>query len=445
MTKLRFKPMVYLAIINILSFFILFLYTEAKEEKLVYIGVALAGVNIAVYAILYYFEIGDTYLFLTSAMLVSIGLVMLYRIGLVPLSMYHNLGYTGIRQSDIYSFEAANKQFIWFCIGIFCYLITALCFGRFKFWNRLYVAYIAACFGIIVVTFLLAPEINGARNWLFIGPVSIQTSEIVKIVYCLALACGFSRIPTDLKKDKRQRICGIPKDELMLCIFAYSTMGALMIAQKEWGTALLMFFIYFGMTFVYRTNKLLKFINFAGIVMVILFGYAFLTSDIGQRYAGHITVRIDAWLDPWKDPANVGYQATHGLMAIANGGYFGTGLGLGFPYVVPSSFNDFIFTSICEEMGIFTGIAIILLYFLLVYRGVKVAIKSDNEFLKAVCMALVLSLGFQTFLIVGGVINLIPLTGITLPFISSGGSSMLVSYIMLGILTSFSFVGKKVK
>ena len=85
------------------------------------------------------------------------------------------------------------------------------------------------------------------------------------------------------------------------------------------------------------------------------------------------------------------------------------------------------------------------MYFLLVYRGVKVAIKSDNEFLKAVCMALVLSLGFQTFLIVGGVINLIPLTGITLPFVSSGGSSMLVSYIMLGILTSFSFVGKKTK
>ena len=254
------------------------------------------------------------------------------------------------------------------------------------------------------------------------------------------------KLPINPKKDKRPRVYGIPKDELYLCIFAYVCMGALMLVQREWGTALLLFLIYFAMTFVYRTNKLLKFVNVAGILAVVIFGYVIFTSDVGKSLAEHISYRFEAWLDPWKDPRGKGgYQVIQGIMSMTNGGYFGTGLGLGAPYVVPANHNDFIFTSICEEMGMFTGIAVILLYFILTYRGTKVAIKSENEFLKASCLALVLSLGFQTFLIVGGVIKPIPLTGITLPFVSSGGSSMLVSYVMLGIITAFSFAGKKAK
>ena len=443
MTKTRFRPMVYLSIFNILSFFMLFLYTDAKETNLVYIGLILAFVNITVYAILYYFEIGDTYLFLTSSMLVSIGIIMLYRIGYEPVESFLELdlpeNYKG------FYLKNAHMHLIWFIIGIIVYLITTLAFGKFHFWDKLFIPYIVMCFLILGVTAIFGTVINGAKNWIFIGPISIQTSEVIKIFFCLALGCFFSKIPTDPKKDNRSRIIGIPKDELFLCIFAYVCMGALMLVQREWGTALLLFLIYFAMTLVYRTNKLLKFINFGGILVVVIFGYIIFTSDIGKSIAGHISGRFEAWMDPWKNPGGNGYQATQGLMAIASGGYFGTGLGLGIPYIVPASHNDFIFTSICEEMGIFTGIAVILLYFILTYRGTKVAIKSENQFLRASCLALVLSLGFQTFLIVGGVINLIPLTGITLPFVSYGGSSMVASYVMLGIITAFSFAEKKRK
>ena len=444
MTSIRFRPMVYLTIINILSFFILFLYTEAQETKLVYIGVSLAVVNLIVYSVLYFFEIGDTYLFLTSSLLVSIGLIMLYRLGIEPVESFELLNLPKSRK-DFYISDA-DKQLVWFGIGVIAYLVTVILFGKFRFWEKLFIPYVVMCFAILAVTAVFATPIQGAKNWIFIGPISIQTSEIIKIFYCLALGCFFSKIPTDPKKDERPRFMGIPKDELYLCVFAYVCMGALMLVQREWGTALLLFLIYFSMTLIYRTNNFLKFINIAGILVVVIFGYIIFTSEIGKNLAEHISYRFEAWLDPWKDPQGKGgYQVIQGLMSMTNGGYFGTGLGLGTPYAVPAHHNDFVFNSICEEMGMFTGFAVILLYFILTYRGTKVAIKSENEFLKAACLALVLSLGFQTFLIVGGVIKLIPLTGITLPFVSSGGSSMLVSYVMLGIITAFSFAGKKTK
>jgi len=152
---------------------------------------------------------------------------------------------------------------------------------------------------------------------------------------------------------------------------------------------------------------------------------------------------VEIWKNPWNDPLGKGYQIVQSLIAIVSGGYFGLGLGLGSPNLIPFANSDFIFAAICEEMGIFTGIAVILLYFLLTYRGVKTAMKCENEFLKAACMALVLCFGFQTFIIVGGVIKLIPLTGITLPFVSYGGSSMISSFIILGVITAFSFAEKK--
>ena len=191
------------------------------------------------------------------------------------------------------------------------------------------------------------------------------------------------------------------------------------------------------MCFVYKTSNLLKLINIGGILFVGLVGFFFL--------ADHIGVRVSVWQDPWQDPTGGGYQIIQSLISIASGGYFGTGLGNGMPTSVPFSQTDFIFAAICEEMGMFTGFAIILLYFLITYRGIKIALKSTNEYLKAACLSLVIAIGFQTFIIIGGVIKLIPLTGITLPFVSYGGSSMLASFIMLGIITSVSFPEKKTR
>jgi len=196
----------------------------------------------------------------------------------------------------------------------------------------------------------------------------------------------------------------------------------------------LFFLMYFTMLILYDAQAKLLILNGTLAIVGALGGY-FLTP--------HIKVRVSTWLDPWADAGNRGFQITQSLFAITSGGPFGTGLGNGNPYFIPEVHSDFIFAAICEEMGVFIGIAIILIYFIFSYRGFKIALGARNEFLRALTFALTISFAFQTFIIVGGVIKLIPLTGITLPFVSYGGSSMVSCFLMLGILTAVSFLEGK--
>lgn len=206
----------------------------------------------------------------------------------------------------------------------------------------------------------------------------------------------------------------------MLGFFAY---------QREFGTALLVFMVYLSFLYVFERDILFPLGNalLAGIGAAVAF-----------KFVHHLQVRLDTWLDPWSDIAGTGYQITQSLFAIGTGSFFGTGLGLGHPEYIPAVHTDFIFAAVCEETGIFGGIAIVLLFFLLVYRGIKIALRLQDRFTKAMAFGLTITLGFQTFIIIGGVIKLIPLTGITLPFISYGGSSLIASYIVLGILQALS-------
>ena len=426
MTKMRFRPMLYITLVNIIGFLMLFIYSGASDFTYMYSCLILCCINTLMYLLLYQLDWGDLYLFLTVSMLVSIGLIMLSRIDIA----------LKISGADG---DYASRQILWFMIGIAAYFVTVFIFGKISFWHRLKYFYMLATFGLIFATVIFGKEIKGSKNWIVIGSFSIQPSEIVKIVYCFCIGTFFSEMPAfdSKKKDVRPRILTIPIDEIILCIYVYATMGCLALFQKEWGTALLLFMIYFTMCFVYKSSNLLKLINICGIVLVGLVGF-FLLAD-------HIGVRVSAWQDPWKDASGGGYQIVQSLIAIASGGYFGTGLGNGMPNIVPFSQTDFIFSAICEEMGMFTGFAVILLYFLLTYRGIKITVKATNEYLKAVCLSLVISVGYQTFIIIGGCIKLIPLTGITLPFVSYGGSSMIVSFVMIGIITAVSFYGRKKK
>ena len=427
MTKIRFRPMFYITLVNIIGFLMLFIYSGAEDFSYMFACLTLCLINTAMYFILYHLDYGDLYLFLTTSMLVSIGIIMLSRIDIA----------LEAASSAVINSDYAKRQILWFVIGIVTYFITVVVFGRIKFWGKLKYLYMLICVLLFVATLVFGDEVNGSKNWIIIGNFSIQPSELIKIFYCLCISCFFSSLPSfeSTKKDKRKRFLKIPIDEIVLCIFVYACMGALALFQKEWGTALLLFMIYFAMCFVYKTSNLLKLINIGGILFVGLVGFFFL--------ADHIGVRVSVWKDPWQDPSGGGYQIIQSLISISSGGYFGTGLGNGMPTAVPFSQTDFIFAAICEEMGMFTGFAIILLYFLITYRGIKISLKSTNEYLKAACLSLVIAIGFQTFIIIGGVIKLIPLTGITLPFVSYGGSSMVASFIMLGIITSVSFPEKK--
>ena len=159
---------------------------------------------------------------------------------------------------------------------------------------------------------------------------------------------------------------------------------------------------------------------------------------LGALLVPHIKVRIDVWLDPWSDITGRGYQITQSLFAIGSGGFFGSGIGLGSPEYIPEVHSDFIFSAICEEFGLLGGVAVVMLYFILVYRGIRIAMQNNNAFYRCVAAGISALFGFQTFIILGGVIKLIPLTGITLPFISYGGSSLLISFSAVAVLEAIA-------
>jgi len=399
MSGAKNRPIFLIELINILGFLLLFMHTSFNPE-IVYTGFGVCILNLVVYKIISHFELGDTYMYLMVSMLVSIGLLMMFRL-------------------DVYR---GFLQMQWFIIGIVTMFAVYMIYRLVKKWDSLAPLYMIATFVLFVVTLIFGDTINGSKNWITIGSKSVQPSEIIKILYVFTIASFVSKDTTDEKRRK------IEKKDIILMAYVYMCLGFLVL-QREWGTTVLFMLVYFVMMFLYNTPKKFLFANILLTAIVLVLGY-FATS--------HISSRVNVWLDPWADATGKGYQVTQSLIAIASGGFFGSGLGSGNPYLIPEVHSDFIFAAICEEMGMFMGIAIILLYFIFSYRGFKVALITKNSFDRALSLGLVTCFGFQTFIIVGGVIKFIPLTGITLPFVSYGGSSMISCFIILGLLTAIS-------
>lgn len=415
-----FKPINMVILVNIMAFTLLYFYKEEQDKKLLLAGFTIILMIAATHFIIAKKEMGDGYLFPVVAMLASLGVLMIYRLDRVQ----------------------GFKQIVWFGIGILLFFAGYAAYIRFERRKELIYLYIGGAFFLFLLTLVMGKSIKGANNWIVIGGYSFQPSELIKIIYIFFLAAYFYN-PEKLAiksldamimkkifpKAQEGDLTGKgPSKRIVLTAAAYMFMGFLVL-QREWGTALLFFAIFFVMLYVldHRLDYLLanSVLACAGAV-------------VGYRFLYHIRVRFDTWLNPWADIANKGYQITQSLFAIGAGGFFGTGIGMGRPDFIPEVHTDFIFSAICEEMGIFGGAAVILLYFILTYRGFKVALAEKCVFEKAVALGITVMFGFQTFIIIGGVIKLIPLTGITLPFISYGGSSMTTSFIALGVLQAIS-------
>lgn len=199
----------------------------------------------------------------------------------------------------------------------------------------------------------------------------------------------------------------------------------LLFMQRDLGTALVFYMVFIAIQFIYEEDRKLILYNI---------GLFTVAGTAGYFIFDHVKIRFQSWLNPWKYIESQGYQITQSLFAIAEGGFFGKGLGLGRPDFIPVVYTDFIFSAICEEMGVFTGIGVIMLFMILVYRGVKIAISQENIFYRILALGVSVLFGAQSFIILGGVLKMIPLTGLTLPFVSYGGSSLISSFIGLGIL-----------
>jgi peptidoglycan glycosyltransferase len=202
-----------------------------------------------------------------------------------------------------------------------------------------------------------------------------------------------------------------------------------MVAEKDLGSSLLFFTLFVVMLWV-STEK-------AAYLVIGAVSFA-AAAYISWRLFGHVQLRVSIWLDPWADRNDDGFQIVQALYGTADGGLLGTGLGRGSPNIVPVAASDFIFTSIGEELGLFGGAAVLIAFMLLVGAGLRIALRTNNAFEKLLAVGLTTTLGVQAFIIVGGVIKLIPLTGVTLPFVSYGGSSLLSNYVVLALLIRLS-------
>lgn len=336
---------------------------------------------------------GDHYIFLIVTMLISLGIIMIYRISPI-------LG---------------AKQVVWVSIGIVAFFVSYLIVKNIDGWDKWIKLYGIASIVLFMITLVFGKTIGGARNWVKIGRFSFQPAEIIKLLFIFFIASYYAN-EDKYNLDK--------KGGYKLFIANYIYIGFLFL-QKDLGTALVFYLIFLVIQYVYEENRRLLLYN---LLLAIVGGVS------SYFIFDHVKIRVETWLDPWKYIANKGYQITQSLFAIANGGFFGTGVGLGHPDFIPAVHTDFIFSAICEEMGIFTGIAVMMLFLILVYRGFKIAFSQENKFFKIVAFGISSLFGFQAFIIFGGVMKMIPLTGITLPFISYGGSSMIASFIGLGIL-----------
>ncbi len=304
------------------------------------------------------------------------------------------------------------KQTIWLAI-----CLTGMVFGlRYKsilpLLRRYKYVWLTSALVLTILTFFFGtnPSGSGPKLWLGMGGVYFQPSELLKLVLVIYLAAYLAD-----KVTAGFRLIQLLAPTLFVAGFSL----ILLIIQRDLGTASLMIALYTVVVFIASGKR--RFLLFSFLVI--------LGALIASYYAFDVVkLRVEAWLNPWLDPNGRSYQIVQSIIAIANGGVFGRGIGLGRPGVVPVAQSDLIFPSIIEESGLFGAVAVVLLFAILTLRGFSISLHAPNQFQRYLAAGISTYLVSQALLIMGGTIRLFPLTGVTLPFFSYGGSSLLTAF-----------------
>lgn len=393
------KPRNLLLIFEILAILLLFFFNNQHVDR--YIVLLFFGLISVIYIsnfILGKISSGDNYIFLIVSMLLTVGILTIYRLN--P--------------------DLGLRQLVWSLVGILVYYITYFMMRALRKIEKWTYFYTGVAFFLFLITLLFGVERGGSKNWIEItNSIVIQPTEFTKIVLVFLIASYYTDFQYKISKKFKYK-------SLALMGVVYLLIGLLFI-QKDLGTAVIFLAIFTGIQFIYEESRRTIILNVALMIMGAVIGYFLFR---------HVRVRVGIWLDPWNPDTvyNSSAQIVQSLFAVAEGGFFGKGIGLGNPKLVPVGTSDFIFSVICEEMGIFTGIGIIMLFLLLAYRAIKISISQEYKFYRILAIGIGILFAVQCFLNIGGVVKLIPMTGLTLPFVSYGGSSMLSSFIALGIL-----------
>jgi peptidoglycan glycosyltransferase len=329
--------------------------------------------------------------------------------------------------------QQARAQSVWVAIGIAVFVITLIVVRDVRVFERY--RYIALLLGIMFMLLPLVPVIGqsrgGGRLWVGIGPLSIEPSEIAKVLL-VAFFAAYLADKRELLTQGRIRIgrwfVPSPRD-LGPLVLAWGMSLVVLAYEQDIGTSLLFFGVFAAM--LYMTTR--RYAYLVGAIVLLVVG-----AFVAYKAFGHVRVRVENWTNPWPNARGSGIQPVQGWYALGSGGIAGTGLGLGQPWQVPLASTDYVFTSIGEELGLVGSIGVIALFMLFVGSAYRIAVDTVRPFTKLFAAGIATIIGFQTFLIIGGVTRVIPLTGISLPFVSYGGSSLVANFALLAILLRIS-------
>ncbi len=298
--------------------------------------------------------------------------------------------------------------------------------------------YTWAVIGIALLASPLLPvvgrEVNGARIWVGFGDaLSFQPAEVVKVLLAIFFA-AYLEEHRELLARPPARIGPIPIPPLpyfVPIVLMWALAMGVMVLQKDLGATLIFFGIFLAMLYLATGTAAY---SIAGLLMLLVGAYA------ASNVFAHVAARIETWVAPFSDELRfgAGYQMVQGLFALANGGLIGAGLGNGMPDRIPIAWSDFVFDAFTEETGFVGALALLALYLVVVFRGMAIALRAPTPFLQLLAAGLSFALAFQTLVIVGGNAKLIPLTGVTLPFLSYGGSSLVTNFVIVALLLRIS-------
>jgi cell division protein FtsW (lipid II flippase) len=369
---------------------------------------------------------GDQVVLPLTAALSVIGLLMIQR--LHPDLAAIDPGYAMLAQRQLL-YLAAGLVILWLIVVLAGPLKVMEWLPRYKY------TWLIVSLALQAATFFIGSSVGGAKLWINVGPVQIQPSEIVKITLVVFLAAYLDDKRDLLGSSWQVGPVSLPPLPYLLPMgLMWAASLLTLVALNDLGSALLFFSIFLIMLYVASGR-----VVYVGVGLVTFAVACFAAWKSFSR----VEVRVQNWLDPWADPFDLGYQQVQSDYALSSGGLLGTGFAQGQPWNIPAVHTDYILSAIGEELGLLGTLAVLTLFFLLAMRGFLIALRARDGFVQLMAAGLSTILAVQTVIIVGGVIRIIPLTGITLPFISYGGSSLLSNFAIVGLLLHMSSLPRR--
>jgi cell division protein FtsW (lipid II flippase) len=408
--------MILALLITTLGFATLIFAQGATSPPLIY-GAYYAGTLFALYVgVRLILPHSDALLLPLVTLLTGLGLVMIFRL------TYNVEDKQGL----------AITQAVWILVGSGTMFLLVLFFRNY---HRLFdYKYLLAAVAVLLIASTFTPlgyEVNGARLWVSLGPVGFQPSEFARIALIIFFA-GYLAETRDLLAATSRTILGVQIPALKYfgpVALVWAASLGLLVFEKDLGSSLLFFAV--PLLMLYTATGRIAYVLLGTVLFSVGSFLAFLTFD-------HVKVRVRSWLDPWAYPDTDGFQILQSIFNIADGGLLGTGLGAGFAQTIPEVETDFVFSAVASELGLLGATAVLLAFLAFVYRGTKIALLAEDDASKLLAFGLTAMFAIQTLVIVGGVTKAIPLTGITLPFVSYGGSSVVGNFILTGLLLLIS-------